>query len=246
MIEDGDRVVADSWAIANYLEDTYPDRPSLFGGAAARAAARFINSWADTVQNPGTATFVAADIVRHLDPRDQDYFLQSRAKRFGMTLEQFCANRDARVAGFRQTLEPLRMTLKSQPFLGGDAPLYPGLYRVRRLPVGAHDKRLCVVGGQTTRLRHGANGCSTCSTASRAKTRATDAPRRRLLPRRVVRLRALSTKSFRCYVRRQNQFLAFLQMSTRAESFAVLQSFLLALRATRCVCIGSSYHDCPA
>ena len=37
VIEDGDRVVADSWAIANYLEDTYPERPSLFGGAAARA-----------------------------------------------------------------------------------------------------------------------------------------------------------------------------------------------------------------
>ncbi len=99
--------------------------PSLFGGAAARATARFINSWADTVQNAGISTFVALDVVRHLDPRDQDYFRQSRAKRFGMTLEQFCANREARVAGFRQTLEPLRMTLKSQPFLGGAAPLYP-------------------------------------------------------------------------------------------------------------------------
>jgi|HubBroStandDraft_6_1064221.scaffolds.fasta_scaffold580175_2 glutathione S-transferase len=125
VIEDGDRVVSDSWAIANYLEDAYPERPSLFGGAAARAAARFINSWADTVQNGGSASFVAVDIVRNLDPRDRDYFLESRAKRFGMTLEQFCANRDSRIAGFRQTLEPLRMTLKSQPFLGGDAPLYP-------------------------------------------------------------------------------------------------------------------------
>lgn len=125
VIEDGNRVIADSWAIANYLEDAYPERPTLFGGAAARAAARFINSWADTVQNGGISTFVAADIVRHLDPRDQDYFRHSRTKRFGMALEQFCANRDARVGGFRQTLEPLRMTLKSQPFVGGASPLYP-------------------------------------------------------------------------------------------------------------------------
>jgi glutathione S-transferase len=125
VIEDGDRVVSDSWAIANYLEDAYPERPSLFGGTAARAAARFINSWADTVQNGGSASFVAVDIVRHLDPCDRDYFFESRTKRFGMTLEQFCANRDSRIAGFRQTLEPLRITLKSQPFLGGDAPLYP-------------------------------------------------------------------------------------------------------------------------
>jgi len=125
VIEDGDRVIADSWAIANYLEDAYPERPTLFGGAAARAAARFINSWADTVQNGGISTFVVADIMRHLDPRDQDYFRHSRTKRFGMALEQFCANRDARIGGFRQTLEPLRMMLKSQPFVGGASPLYP-------------------------------------------------------------------------------------------------------------------------
>jgi len=125
VIEDGDRVIADSWVIANYLEDTYPGQPSLFGGAAARATARFINSWADTVENGSIATFVVADVMRHLDQRDQDYFRQSRTKRFGMTLEQFCANRDVRVAGFRQILEPLRMTLRSQPFLGGAAPRYP-------------------------------------------------------------------------------------------------------------------------
>src|SRR5690242_12399708 len=33
---DGDRAVADSWTIANHLEDAYPDRPSLFGGAGGR------------------------------------------------------------------------------------------------------------------------------------------------------------------------------------------------------------------
>ena len=63
--------------------------------------------------------WVYADIVRHLDPRDQEYFRQSRAQRFGMTIEQLCANRDARVGAFRQTLEPLRTTLKSQAFLCG-------------------------------------------------------------------------------------------------------------------------------
>ena len=29
---DGETAVVDSWTIANYLEDTYPDRPLLFGG----------------------------------------------------------------------------------------------------------------------------------------------------------------------------------------------------------------------
>ena len=33
----GDNAVVDSWVIANYLEDAYPDRPSLFGGEGGRA-----------------------------------------------------------------------------------------------------------------------------------------------------------------------------------------------------------------
>jgi glutathione S-transferase len=36
VIRDGDTVVADSFAIALYLDEAYPERPSLFGGEAAR------------------------------------------------------------------------------------------------------------------------------------------------------------------------------------------------------------------
>jgi hypothetical protein len=35
VLVDGDRVVSDSWAIAIYLEETYSDRPSPFGGPDA-------------------------------------------------------------------------------------------------------------------------------------------------------------------------------------------------------------------
>ena len=37
VLVDGETTVFDSWSIATYLEDTYPDRPSLFGGAGGRA-----------------------------------------------------------------------------------------------------------------------------------------------------------------------------------------------------------------
>ena len=124
VLEDGAHVISDSWIIANYLEDTYPDRPSLFGGAAGRATARFFNCWADFVQIPGIASFVAADIIRLLSPRDREYFRQSREKRFGMTLEEFCARREERLSAFRQTLEPLRQTLHTQQFFGGETPMY--------------------------------------------------------------------------------------------------------------------------
>lgn len=124
VIEDHGRVVTDSWAIAAYLEDTYPDRPSLFGGPGGLAHARFLNAWADAILNAGAVSMVAADIWAALDPRDQPYFRQSREARLGGTLEDLAAGREARLAGWRHSLTPLRLVLRAQPWLGGAAPSY--------------------------------------------------------------------------------------------------------------------------
>jgi glutathione S-transferase len=121
---DGDRTVSDSWAIATYLEDAYPDRPSLFGGDGGRAMGRMLNWWGDTVVIAGIFPMIVADIHGHLPPADQAYFRQSREARFGKTLEEVSADREPRVAGFRKSLDPMRLTLKTQPFLGGAAPNY--------------------------------------------------------------------------------------------------------------------------
>ena len=51
VLVDGDTRVSDSWDIACYLEHTYPDRPTLFGGGMGRAEALFINAWAQQIQN---------------------------------------------------------------------------------------------------------------------------------------------------------------------------------------------------
>jgi glutathione S-transferase len=121
---DGDKIVSDSWAIAEYLEDTYPDRPSLFGGAEARRLTFFINSWADAVVNAGLARLLVNDVYAHLHEKDRPYFRESREKRFGMPLEQVSADRDTRVVAFRQSLEPVRTVLAAQPYLAGGRPLY--------------------------------------------------------------------------------------------------------------------------
>jgi len=125
VLVDGERVVPDSWAIAIYLDETYPDRPSLLGGPAAIAASRFINSWADSVQNPALSRLVIADVFAHVHDKDQAYFRASREQRFGMPLESIGADRDREVVAFRQTLQPLRIVLGAQPYLAGDAPAYP-------------------------------------------------------------------------------------------------------------------------
>src|ERR1700716_1179504 len=121
---DGETSVADSWAIANYLEDAYPDRPSLFDGEGGRAMGRMLNWWGDIAVIGGMFPLIVADIVGHLLPRDQVYFRQTREARFGKPLEQVVANRDSNVESFRKGLEPMRLTLKTQPFLGGVAPNY--------------------------------------------------------------------------------------------------------------------------
>jgi len=121
---DGEKTVPDSWAIACYLEDAYPDRPSLFGGAAARAPTRFLNSWADTVLNPGIIRFVLADIFRVIDPKDRGYFRTSREQRFGTTIEAFSAEPEKHLAAFRQSLTPLRTSLAAQPYFAGERPAY--------------------------------------------------------------------------------------------------------------------------
>ena len=121
---DGERSVADSWAIANYLEDAYADRPSLFGGEGGRAAARFLNGWGDVAIVGGMFPFIAADIVQRLGPDDSAYFRKTREARFGTSLEAVAADRDAKVEGFRRSLDPLRLMLRGQPFVGGKAPNY--------------------------------------------------------------------------------------------------------------------------
>src|SRR5712691_1815235 len=44
VIVDGDRVVHDSTTIADYLDEHYPERPSLFGGEIGRALTRFVRT----------------------------------------------------------------------------------------------------------------------------------------------------------------------------------------------------------
>ncbi len=124
VLTDGATTIHDSWNIAVHLETAYPDRPSLFGGPAGMAVTRFVNAWADRSLHPTIAPLVITDILAHLDEKDRPYFRASREKVFGRRLEEVAADRDTRVHAFRQTLEPLRTILRTQPFIAGDVPAY--------------------------------------------------------------------------------------------------------------------------
>jgi glutathione S-transferase len=124
VIVDRGRVVFDSWTIAEYLEDAYPDAPSLFGGPGGRAAIRFLNNWADAVLSAAIGSLILVDVFDQIADCDKAYFRSSREERYGKTLEQVCAQREERLSAFRQAILPLRITLRDRPYLGGDAPNY--------------------------------------------------------------------------------------------------------------------------
>jgi len=139
VLVDGDRVVSDSWAIAVYLEETYPDLPSLFGGPQAMAVTRFMNTWSDRAMIFPIARMLVADIHDHVHEKDRAYFRASREKRFGLSLEDVSADRDVRVVEFRKVLDPLRAVLAEQPFVGGEAPTYADY-----IPFGAFQWARCI------------------------------------------------------------------------------------------------------
>lgn len=124
VLVDGDRTVPDSWAIACYLEDAYPDRPTLFGGKIGRGTAKLVNSYADGVLVPGIARQILWDVFQNVDPVDQAYFRETREARFGKTIEEIHEGRAGQRPAWEQALHPLRVTLEAQPFLAGDAPAY--------------------------------------------------------------------------------------------------------------------------
>ena len=124
LLRDGEKLVSDSFDIALYLEEAYPDRPPLFSGEGGKAMARFVEGWSQTTLHPAIGRIAIMDIHDSLDPIDRAYFRASREERFGRPLEAVAEAGRGDLETFSAKLEPIRHMLKFQPFLGGDGPLF--------------------------------------------------------------------------------------------------------------------------
>lgn len=118
----GDTFVEDSWDIAEFLDERFPDRPPLFGCPMAKGTARFVECFTDKVIHPTMLRLVSRDVFDLMSPYDQDYFRRTREVMLGATLEEAQAQREQVVQAFRKAIHPIRLTLQRQPWLGGDAP----------------------------------------------------------------------------------------------------------------------------
>ena len=121
---DGQKSVNDSWDIAVYLEEAYPDSPKLFDSAESKAHAYFIKIWCEQTVHPGVIKQIMPELFAMLHEKDKAYFRESREKRFGVTLEQFAEGAEEALPAFRKALNPLRFTLGHQEFVGGGAPSF--------------------------------------------------------------------------------------------------------------------------
>jgi glutathione S-transferase len=124
VLDDNGRLISDSFDIALYLEEAYPDRPSLFGGEGGKALSRMVEGYSQMVVHPAIMRIALLDIHSILDEGDKVYFRLSREDRLGKPLEEFAAGREKEREAFAAKLEPMRHMLRFQPFIGGASPLF--------------------------------------------------------------------------------------------------------------------------
>jgi len=124
VITDGDKTVSDSWAIAEYLEANYADKPSLFANDEAKEKAESFHQWVSTVLSKHIPGILILDLYNVIAEQDKEYFRSSREARIGKTLEEFAATPEKHIQGLQAELDYVRELLATQNYLGGEQPDY--------------------------------------------------------------------------------------------------------------------------
>jgi glutathione S-transferase len=124
IVDDGEWVL-DSWLIAEYLDEKYPDRPRLIEGPTTKALTEFVEGWLwRTAIGPWFRAFIVDYRDRSL-PQDHEYVTTSRETMLGgRKLEEVSAEGKAQLAQVPPTLEPFRQLVSQHKWLGGDQPNY--------------------------------------------------------------------------------------------------------------------------
>jgi glutathione S-transferase len=123
IVDDGEWIL-DSWLIAEYLDEKYPDRPRLIGDPSVKALTKFVEGWLwRTAVTPWFGCYIKD--YRDLSlPQDHEYVTHSRENMLGRKIEEVQAGREDRLPLVPPTLEPFRQLLRESQWLGGDRPNY--------------------------------------------------------------------------------------------------------------------------
>ncbi|KAG2234725.1 hypothetical protein BDF21DRAFT_392650 [Thamnidium elegans] len=122
IIEDlyhNNKTVQDSWDIAIYLEEAYPNTPSLFHGNIGLH--KFFYDYVNSNILPFLFKLVVTRIADNCGPpKVAKWFRANREKHFGQTLESFSGQVNDNIDYLKKALAPVRKVLKQYTFITGD------------------------------------------------------------------------------------------------------------------------------
>ena len=124
VLEDGNTWTGESLKIAKYLEETYPDKPSLFGGKENMELTSIINHMIDTKILGILARIIVSDVYKVLQPDDKDYFRETREKMLNKKIEEIELESENYIPILQKELNPFRKILKDNDFFSGNNPMY--------------------------------------------------------------------------------------------------------------------------
>lgn len=141
VLVDGDHVIKDSWDIVCYLEETYPDRPSIFSD---HHAAKLFNFQMGMPLLAPLFRTIVADIFSVIHDMDKDYFRETREARIGCTLEEAALEYEPSFSTFKTNLIPYSQFFKRENYIGGAGPSYQdyALYAMFLWARATSDKKL--------------------------------------------------------------------------------------------------------
>ncbi|CAO0797541.1 unnamed protein product [Mucor circinelloides] len=114
--------VVDSWHIAHYLEEQFPNNPSLFHGNVATH--KFFQHYSDKHINSAIYRLVLLEIQRSTGDQElQDWFRKDReAGMRGKTLEQFAGDANENIAKLKTGIALVSAHLREFLFVTGERP----------------------------------------------------------------------------------------------------------------------------
>lgn len=124
VIKDGETWVSESFVIARYLEEKFPERP-IFETPLAAEQAVLLNNWFDRNIVMPIFPMIVTDIYDALNDENKPVFRASRESRLGgRRIEDMRDGRDELRAAMKPAFVPLEAILSKQAYLAGDCPAF--------------------------------------------------------------------------------------------------------------------------
>lgn len=118
-LEDGQGLL-DSLAIAEYLDEKYPDRPSIFGNPSEKKLQLFFQSYVQANLHPIIQRLVFDGMYGMQDLENAHYFRTSREKSLGMSYDKIPGDRDENLRELKENLGIIHTALRSGDWIFGN------------------------------------------------------------------------------------------------------------------------------